>query len=169
MLGLLGSSLYILSCLCDSSSDDIPGWMIWLYYLSPFSWCINALLVNEMTSPPWMVPLDPAQDGGPLLGPTMLGVLDFRTDRAWIWYCVAYLVGYTLMLTAVSVWGLARCQLQAQTPQVGCAGACLPVYDMLRVTFTCECTWQQGTAIPANLPSFDPGGFGSFACVRVQQ
>jgi hypothetical protein len=93
--------------------------MIWLYYLGPFSWCLNGLLVNEMTSPPWMVPVDPANPTGPVLGPTMLGILDFRTDTVWIWYCVAYLIAYTMVLTAVAVWGLSRCQLQPLMPQVG--------------------------------------------------
>ena len=31
----------------------IPPWMIWLYWLSPFSWSVRALAINEMTSPKW--------------------------------------------------------------------------------------------------------------------
>ena len=34
---------------------SIPPWMIWAYYISPFSYGLRSLVINEMTSPQWQV------------------------------------------------------------------------------------------------------------------
>lgn len=34
-------------------------WYIWAYYISPFAYCLRAVVINEMTSPQWAAPIYP--------------------------------------------------------------------------------------------------------------
>lgn len=66
----------------------IPPWMIWLYWLSPFSWSVRALAVNEMTSPKWQgaTALASGAEAGTVpagqsLGDSALESFDFYKER----------------------------------------------------------------------------------------
>ena len=58
--------------------NAIPAWMIWGYWLSPFSWAMRALAVNEFTSPRWQ---NVEEEPGLSLGDDALNRFDFYTDR----------------------------------------------------------------------------------------
>ncbi|MEW5312137.1 MAG: hypothetical protein WDW38_003787 [Sanguina aurantia] len=61
----------------------IPAYIIWLYWLSPFSYALRALCINELTSPRWdfaVSATDPTY-----MGHSVLLAFDFFTDRKWIW------------------------------------------------------------------------------------
>lgn len=38
------------------TAASIPDWYIWAYYISPFSWGLRAIVINEMTAPVWSEP-----------------------------------------------------------------------------------------------------------------
>ena len=33
--------------------EDVPAWWIWAYYVSPLSWALQAVVINEMTQDRW--------------------------------------------------------------------------------------------------------------------
>ena len=37
--------------------ESVPDWWIWAYYLSPLSWALQSLVINEMTQDRWHVPV----------------------------------------------------------------------------------------------------------------
>jgi ABC-type multidrug transport system ATPase subunit len=75
---------------------SIPPYLIWIYYgLNPISYSIQALSINELTSPRW--------------GPDGYSVLEqfaIHTDTFWIWVAVGYAWGYLLLLTALGAIAL---------------------------------------------------------------
>jgi hypothetical protein len=57
---------------------------IWIYWLSPFSYALRAIVVNEMTQPRWSRPA-PGNPDGLTLGEEGLHTFGFYTERFWIW------------------------------------------------------------------------------------
>jgi hypothetical protein len=90
--------------------------MIWIYYLSPFSWAIRAVAVNEMSTPAWSY-LPPGQSL--TAGQLALQSYDFFYGTQWIWASVVYNMGLFVLLTGAAVWGLQVCRMEPPTAQVG--------------------------------------------------
>jgi hypothetical protein len=45
---------YLVPPVCFSlPRASVPGWWIWAYYLSPLSWSLQAVVINEMTQDRW--------------------------------------------------------------------------------------------------------------------
>jgi hypothetical protein len=71
---------------------SIPGWWIWAYWISPFSWGFRALVVNEFSgSQAWASPANAAAPRGPTIGEAALDAFGFFHERYWIWAGVGYL------------------------------------------------------------------------------
>lgn len=95
--------------------DSIPPWWIWAYYLSPLSWGLQAIMINEMTQERWEQPL-PA-DPSRTIGITALQTFDMRSDRAYIWWGALYHVGTFVVLTPLTALVLAMIKAP-RTPSV---------------------------------------------------
>ncbi|MEW5311977.1 MAG: hypothetical protein WDW38_003643 [Sanguina aurantia] len=93
---------------------SIPNYWIWAYYLSPFSWALRAVVINEMTSPAWQGP-DPS-DPSSSIGVTSLLSFDFFTETYWIWAGVGYLFASTFIWAYGSSLALARPPSAPATP-----------------------------------------------------
>ena len=52
--------LILLTPLCAAS---IPAWYIWIYWINPLAYAIRALLVNEMNTNAWGMPVVVGMDG----------------------------------------------------------------------------------------------------------
>ncbi|KAL4527487.1 hypothetical protein Ndes2526B_g08823 [Nannochloris sp. 'desiccata'] len=75
---------------------SIPPYLIWIYYgLNPISYSINALAINELTSPRWGQ-----------AGYEVLEQFAIYTNKDWIWIGVGYAWGYLLVLTALGAGAL---------------------------------------------------------------
>lgn len=88
---------------------SIPDWWIWAYYISPFAWCMRAVVINEFTSPRWQEL--PAENASGTLGDQALLSFDFFLSRSWIWAGIGFMLGSAILFTMGS--GLA---LQYLTP-----------------------------------------------------
>ena len=80
--------------------SQIPFYYDWLYYVNPFAWAFQALLINEFTSSKYT-------DGELLL-------LDrgFKTDRMWIVWSIVFLIPYTLLSALVLSFVLKYVRIQ---------------------------------------------------------
>mmetsp|Transcript_4643 Transcript_4643/g.13342 ORF Transcript_4643/g.13342 Transcript_4643/m.13342 type:complete len:1521 (-) Transcript_4643:659-5221(-) len=76
----------------------IPDYLIWAYWISPFQYLLNAVVINEMTSPAWNEPYP----GFPNEGKAALASFDFASDRSYIWKCVIYVVFLVFLLTGAA-------------------------------------------------------------------
>jgi hypothetical protein len=78
------------------SPDTLPTYCIWFYYANPMAWAFQALLLTEFTSAKYYeVAL------GGLYGDNFLTVRGFPVDPVWIWYGVAFLLGYLFITTGI--------------------------------------------------------------------
>eukprot|EP00253_Pinus_taeda_P030408 PITA_30408 len=71
------------------SREDIKGWWIWGYWLSPLSYAQNAIAVNEFLATRWQKPND-------LIGWKLLKSRGIFTDSYWYWIGVAALMGFAV-------------------------------------------------------------------------
>lgn len=78
--------------------ENIPSYMIWIYWMNPISWNVRCLSINEMTSPPWNEVVPNGED--------QLALFDIYTDRSWIWKGLGFLWGSSIfyaMMTSIFV------------------------------------------------------------------
>ena len=70
---------------------NIPPWWIWAYWLSPFSWAVRSVVVNEFMDPKWTgIPVSAATPDVSV-GQSVLDTFGFYTERFWVWAGVGYL------------------------------------------------------------------------------
>eukprot|EP00892_Ulva_mutabilis_P008760 jgi/Ulvmu1/6256/UM028_0114.1 len=95
--------------------DSIPSWWTWAYYVSPLSWGLQAIVINEMTQDRWKGPLpaDPTRT----VGETALQAFDMRSDREFIWWGALYHLGTFLVMTGLTALVLSLIQAP-RTPSV---------------------------------------------------
>lgn len=90
--------------------DDIPDYLIWIYWITPFAWGIQGMALTQYGDPEldrcMYGDYDYCANTGLTLGKYSLGLFDMETDRAWIGYAVIFLVAEVLVLNALSSFAL---------------------------------------------------------------
>ncbi|GBF90608.1 ABC transporter G family member protein [Raphidocelis subcapitata] len=86
---------------------SIPPWWIWAYWISPFSWAVRAILVNEFSAPDWQLPI-PGAAPGLTVGHAALDTFGIFHDKFWIWAGVAYLLALFAVLSGLLCLALNR-------------------------------------------------------------
>lgn len=76
----------------------IPPFMWPVYYLSPFSWSVRAIVDSEFSSSAYMTTLYP---GGPTYSDTFLDAFGFSKGLAWKWGGIGLLFAYAILLGPV--------------------------------------------------------------------
>ncbi|RLN98073.1 hypothetical protein BBJ28_00023679, partial [Nothophytophthora sp. Chile5] len=79
------------------TASTIPDWLIWLHWISPMSWALRALSINEYRSAKFNVCVYEDVDycenyNGLTMGEYYLNMFDIQTDTAWVGYGVIYTV-----------------------------------------------------------------------------
>ena len=69
----------------ECRTASIPPWWIWMYWISPLSYAVRAMLVNEMNADGWSTPVEVQPGVFQSLG---LYSLDVRGVQTQTW-CVA--------------------------------------------------------------------------------
>ncbi|KAG7358645.1 ABC-2 type transporter [Nitzschia inconspicua] len=82
------------------SGDAIPTYFIWLYYLNPFQWAYNALILNEVYSGRYENPQAILEANG------FVDLKNAVLKGDWIWWGVLFLVMYFLTCTVITAVGL---------------------------------------------------------------
>lgn len=72
------------------SREDIKGWWIWAYWISPLSYAQNAVSVNEFLASRW-------QETNNHIGMKLLQSRGLFTNSYWYWIGVAALTGFASM------------------------------------------------------------------------
>ncbi|KAG2769155.1 hypothetical protein PC129_g17166 [Phytophthora cactorum] len=93
------------------TESQIPTYFIWLYWMTPVSWTLRALVVIEYRSRD----LDVCEYGdinycaefdGLRMGEYYLQLYDFKTERVWILYCVIYMVVFYVCCMTLGYFSL---------------------------------------------------------------
>jgi hypothetical protein len=86
--------------------SEIPSPLIWIYYISPFSWGLQSVALNEFGSSRYDR-VDPS-NASRTIGESYLDSFGMCTTREWMWASLGYLWGFYWILTAISTGILAR-------------------------------------------------------------
>ncbi|KAK8551179.1 hypothetical protein V6N12_039836 [Hibiscus sabdariffa] len=74
--------------------DNIRGWWIWAYWISPLMYGQNGLMVNEFLGNQWRRVLPGSNES---LGIQVLQVRSFRQNSYWYWIAIGALTGFVLV------------------------------------------------------------------------
>eukprot|EP00253_Pinus_taeda_P036218 PITA_36218 len=72
------------------SRDDIKGWWIWGYWLSPLMYAQNGIAVNEFTATRWQKPNDN-------VGVNLMRSRGLFPDSYWYWLSIGALLGFNIL------------------------------------------------------------------------
>jgi ABC-type multidrug transport system ATPase subunit len=83
------------------SRSNIPDFMVWLYWISPFSWIVRALSNNEFLSPRYDALIEVSPGQFDRVGNVYLETIDIYAGSGWILWCCLYLIGLSLFLVFI--------------------------------------------------------------------
>ncbi|CAK4892178.1 unnamed protein product [Aphanomyces euteiches] len=97
--------------------NDIPHYLIWLYWINPISWGMRALSINQYTASTFQVCTYRGGEycertNGQKMGPAVLAQFGMPSDRAWIWYCLIYMAVLYVVFVALSFVLLEYCRFE---------------------------------------------------------
>lgn len=83
------------------TADAVKAWWLWAYWASPLSWVIRSLAINEFKHSSFDAPAgSPA--GTPRPGDLYLLAFDMKTDAAYVWYGLMYLLFFFVLVSVLS-------------------------------------------------------------------
>ncbi|ETK86182.1 hypothetical protein L915_09167, partial [Phytophthora nicotianae] len=88
------------------TKDNIPDYLIWIFWIDPLAWCIRALSINQYLAPKFDVcvyeGIDYCATYSETIGEYSLGVFSLPTGSMWIWYGWIFLFAGYFMFVFVS-------------------------------------------------------------------
>jgi ABC-type multidrug transport system ATPase subunit/ABC-type multidrug transport system permease subunit len=99
------------------TKDNIPDFLIWGHWISPMSWSLRALAINQYRSSSFDVcvyeGIDYCKTYGLTMGEYSLKLFSMQTDEAWIAYGIAYTFAIYLVFIFLSYLGLEYIRYEA--------------------------------------------------------
>ncbi|KAF1332342.1 Atp-binding protein, partial [Globisporangium splendens] len=76
--------------------DRVPDYLVWLYWLTPLSWVVRSIMINQYQSPEFSGCTYESVDYCEMFhvkssGEYYLGLYDVQTDKAWIYYGMIFM------------------------------------------------------------------------------
>ncbi|XAR64951.1 Iron-chelate-transporting ATPase [Bertholletia excelsa] len=81
------------------AKDDIAAWMQWAYYISPMTYGINAISINEFLDRRWSNPNPEPRIPEPTVGKALLKARGMFVDDYMYWVCVIILFGMSVIFS----------------------------------------------------------------------
>uniref|UniRef100_H3H672 ABC transporter domain-containing protein n=1 Tax=Phytophthora ramorum TaxID=164328 RepID=H3H672_PHYRM len=102
------------------TAGTIPDWLIWLHWISPMSWALRALSINQYRAASSNVCVYGGVDycaeyNGLTMGEYYLQMFDIQTDTAWVGYGVIYAVVVYVVFMVLSFFALEY--IRYETPE----------------------------------------------------
>uniref|UniRef100_A0AAV1U9R6 ABC transporter domain-containing protein n=1 Tax=Peronospora matthiolae TaxID=2874970 RepID=A0AAV1U9R6_9STRA len=83
------------------TKDQIPDYLIWIYWINPMAWGLRALAVNQYTDSSFDTcvynGVDYCADYNTTMGKYSLSTFEVPTEESWLWYGLAFM-GVTYFL-----------------------------------------------------------------------
>ncbi|OWY96952.1 ABC transporter, partial [Phytophthora megakarya] len=101
------------------TTDEIPDYLIWAHWISPMSWSIKALAINQYRSSAFDVcvygAIDYCTDYGFTMGEYYLDLFGLDTGKEWVAYGVIYLATIYVVFMFLSYLALEHLRYEAPT------------------------------------------------------
>ncbi|TMW67910.1 hypothetical protein Poli38472_007582 [Pythium oligandrum] len=105
-ISLVGLLVFALYSGFIMAKDQIPDYLIWVYWLNPVAWGVRSIMVNQYRNDHFDVcvydGIDYCKQYGMQMSEYTLRLFSVESDRAWLWYGVLYLAGGTLAFMAMA-------------------------------------------------------------------
>jgi len=88
------------------TADKVPSYLIWLYWLSPFSWAVKSISQSEFSDPHYDRLITNADGELQRAGDVFLKAWEISTDFAYRWAGFGYLIsffGFWLIISALCI------------------------------------------------------------------
>ncbi|CAI5997964.1 unnamed protein product, partial [Closterium sp. NIES-65] len=105
LINTLGNFILVLLFLLSGfliTKDDIHTVWVWVYWISPLTYCQNAFSANEFLAPRWDVPSDPPSLNT-AMGIQVLTARNLWTEGYWVWAGAAVGVAFTLLCILLTI------------------------------------------------------------------
>ncbi|KAG7379925.1 hypothetical protein PHYBOEH_011707 [Phytophthora boehmeriae] len=77
------------------TKEQIPDYLIWVYWINPMAWGVRALAVNQYTDSSFDVcvydGVDYCADYGMTMGEYSLTIFEVPTEKFWLWYGIVFM------------------------------------------------------------------------------
>ncbi|KAL0035494.1 hypothetical protein WJX77_008879 [Trebouxia sp. C0004] len=80
---------------------QIKGWWIWAYWISPVSFAVRSLALNEFTTEQWSAPYE--FDSAITIGDATLATFGVQTGYWWVWLGIGVLAGYAILFNVITM------------------------------------------------------------------
>ncbi|KAL0038217.1 hypothetical protein WJX79_008741 [Trebouxia sp. C0005] len=80
---------------------QIRGWWIWAYWISPVSFAVRSLALNEFTTEQWSAPYE--FDSAITIGEATLATFGIQTGYWWVWLGIGVLAGYAILFNVITM------------------------------------------------------------------
>ncbi|RLN52631.1 hypothetical protein BBP00_00009549, partial [Phytophthora kernoviae] len=101
------------------TANTIPDWLIWLHWISPMSWALRALSINQYRAANFNVcvydGVDYCESYGMTMGEYYLSMFDIQTDTAWVAYGLIYAIVIYVVFMLLSFFTLEY--IRYETPE----------------------------------------------------
>jgi len=173
-LGAVALLMSIVTSGFPIARTSIGGWWIWMYWISPMSWNLRSLVINELMSKDWRK--SSAEFGGPPdmgLGEFALRYRGFNTEWKWVWIGIGVEFGISLLFIALQALALTYLGPRISTACQSCEVDDSPIHlrkqpSKLKGNAVAPCQncqtpqqQQQGTASRPGSPATPAGPRGS--------
>ncbi|KAK1941901.1 ABC transporter G family member 31 [Phytophthora citrophthora] len=143
------------------TKGEIPVYLIWIYWISPLTWAIRAVAVNQYTHASFTVcvyrNVDYCERYGMMMGEYALASFDVQTERYWLWLGIVVLIATYVVFVAMA-WFVLEYWCYENKPNVSLTmendtdDAVLKPYTLAETPRNTELR----VGIPATLPEFVP-------------
>jgi ABC-type multidrug transport system ATPase subunit/ABC-type multidrug transport system permease subunit len=100
------------------TESQLPGYFVWVYWITPVSWSLRALAIIEYRSPAYNVceygGIDYCSEfNGLKMGEYYLNLFDIKTDRVWIVWSIVFMCIFYVVCLAISYFSLEYMRYEA--------------------------------------------------------
>ncbi|KUF76633.1 ATP-binding Cassette (ABC) Superfamily [Phytophthora nicotianae] len=118
-LGMCSILVFIIFAGFIVTTDQIPDYLIWAHWISPMSWSVKALSINQYRSSGMDVcvydGVDYCAKYGMTMGKYYLDLFGLDTEKSWVVYGIIYMAAIYVVFMILS--GLALEYLRYETPE----------------------------------------------------
>ncbi|OQS03893.1 ATP-binding Cassette (ABC) Superfamily [Thraustotheca clavata] len=95
-LSLMCVLLYVAFAGFIVSADNLPNYLIWLYWIDPLAWSLRAIAINQYSRSEFQVcaykGIDYCELQGSTFGNSILSQYSIKTNQDWILYAIIFLI-----------------------------------------------------------------------------
>ncbi|KAG7397091.1 hypothetical protein PHYBOEH_001242 [Phytophthora boehmeriae] len=100
-----------------TTKEQIPDYLIWIYWINPIAWCVRALAVNQYRDSSFDTcvydGINFCENYNQTMGDYSLSTFEVPTAKYWLWYGIVYMAAAYIFFTFLSYLALEYCRYES--------------------------------------------------------